>query len=281
MSGDAAREYLAGHSVAPVCGITWVETFIAAAVVGSDASVSPCDVLPALATWLGADLAFVPQEEWAAETVGALRRGDVAAAWTVAGPIGRWARSSGWPDVLMRCARDPVGASDQLSSWLPEILSDVQRGLAAGADAIVVADDVAGDGGRMFSADVVRSLSRFVLTPIAQLSTRHGVPTVFHSDGDLSPFLTYLGDAGVRGVHVALPGGCLIGDVVEAADKAGLVVLGGIGVRDVSRGDTSDADDAVKLARTGALMLTDDGGILTEQDVILIRSFFRRVSAAC
>lgn len=81
-----------------------------------------------------------------------------------------------------------------------------ERALAAGADGVIIADDLAYNQGTYLHPD---SLRKMVLSPLADVVAnlhRSGKPVFFHSDGNLNEVMADLVDTGIDGIHCLEPG---------------------------------------------------------------------------
>ncbi|HET6498238.1 MAG TPA: hypothetical protein VFH17_04195, partial [Coriobacteriia bacterium] len=93
-----------------------------------------------------------------------------------------------------------------------------------------------------------------------------GLPLVWHSDGDIRPFLAAARGQGVVAVHPGGLGPYPFRQLYSRARQLGLSVLGGVpgwavrgGVPVAIRAGSS----AALLARAGGLLVCDDGGVST------------------
>lgn len=101
------------------------------------------------------------------------------------------------------------------------------KALAAGADGIIVADDIAYKGGTFISPKALQKEFFPGLKEEVELIKEQNVPVFFHADGDLWPVLDNIVDSGVNGLH-SLDFSSL-GDIVKvrAATDRKLCLMGG------------------------------------------------------
>lgn len=217
------------------------------------------------------DFAFIPSGEvWAAEAVDRIGECGVASVWAVDGPFGRVAGRDGWSATLRDTVAAPTELSSALHSVMPAALEDIRRGIRLGAAAIVVADDLAGADGLLMPPDFVLDDLMPRYSELAEEAALGAVPTIFHSDGDIRPFLPALRRAGFAAVH---PGGLAqhaFDALLEAARACDLAVLGGLAGETLERGGPAVLKMALRAAATaaaGGLLVADDGGIVTGDQV--------------
>ena len=281
MSGLAARAAFAGEEAGLVMGVTWVPAPVSEALVaGTDAS-GPAEALQTLALALGLDFAFVSATEpWAAEAVELLHEAGVVAVWSVAGVLGRVGESVGWLLALRMTAAEPGTLAVALAEALHAALDEARRGAGAGADAVLVADDLAGATGPLVSPDFALDALVPCYASVAALVGAHDVPAIFHSDGDVRTLYPALARAGFSAVHVAGPTGDAFLMSLSAAHAAGLVALGGIEAATLLEGARRQGERAGVAARGGRLLVCDDGGITLPEEVAALATALDAARAA-
>lgn len=108
---------------------------------------------------------------------------------------------SSFTDYMLAIAkRDPI---------IPELVAksvaaNVELGLSAlalGANGIIVADDIAYQGGTFISPTALRKSFFPGLTELTEILRGQRVPVFFHADGDLLPVLDDIINSGVDGLH--------------------------------------------------------------------------------
>jgi hypothetical protein len=268
MSGLDVRAALAGEPTGFVAGITWVPTETLEALTFGTAAVGPADALATVASALDLDFAFVPaQEVWSVEAVRELRERGIAAIWTVAGVLSRVGESLGWTEMLHQTAAEPGALAVPLGEALHEALDDARQAVRSHAEALVVADDLAGAAGPLVSPDFALDALLPCYRSLAHEVTARGIPAIFHSDGDIRTLLPALRRADFCGVHLAGLSAEPFTASYTAARLAGLTVLGGIESAALTTGARRLGAHAGRLALSPGLLVCDDGGITSPEEV--------------
>lgn len=223
--------------------------------------------LAAICSATSLDLAFIPaQEPWAEEAVQLLSQGGTASAWAISGVFGRVAERLGWPEALRLSVTDPAQLLHLLDEALHDVLLEARAGLAAGADLLVLADDLAAAAGWLMAPDFVLDSLVPCYRRVAGETLTAGAPWVFHSDGDIRAIYPVLAKVGFAAVHVG--GDADVPAAMSAAETSGLAVLGGLRVRElVSKGLRSSAEELASLSAIHPLVVCDDGGISSTDDL--------------
>jgi uroporphyrinogen decarboxylase len=179
------------------------ELWIAPAVLASEGLPNSAQGVTALAVRLGADLSFLscsgPQavsDEAAAlrAAVDATHARGLACGAVVNGPWQRLTEGDGLESALRRLAVD--GETERrIAALARQARREVDAWDEAGADLIMLADDLAYDGGPYFAPAL---LDRLLLPHYRRLllGVRRRRPIGFHSDGDLTRLLPALIQAG-------------------------------------------------------------------------------------
>lgn len=231
----------------------------------------PVEDLSEACVSLGASFAFVPAEEpWAADAVDALVDADVAPLWSVSGPL--WPVIESWGEIegLRATLTDPERVGESIEARLDGVLQQVADGARAGVRAIVLAEDLAGTSGPLIAPDfaIAELLPRYAR--LVQAAGALGLPCVLHSDGDVRPLLHAIARAGFVAVHA---GGGLDFERFDrlfwAAREAGLAVIGGLLTGELGNPARAEAIGSTigVVARAGGLLVADDGGITTRDEV--------------
>ena len=271
MSRETASVALAGLKAGFVGGLTWIPGDVLASLGDHARDTEPVEALIATALAARADFVFVPAaESWAAEAVEHLAAVDIAAVWSISGVFGRVAHRLGWSEALRLSAAEPGQLAIALAEALNDALVEARAGLVAGADALLVADDLAGATGPLLSPDFALDALLPCYHHIALAVATEGIPTVFHSDGDVRILMPALRRAGFSAMHLA--GLAEEGwNVSYAAARAeGLAVLGGIEAMSVAQGVRHSGERAGRFALADGLLVCDDGGITSAEEVVAI-----------
>ena len=268
MTRIASLDLLGGANQGVGFAMTWIPAPALRALTWGSGIENEPEALAAVVATLAVDLAFVPAAEpWAAEAVNRLSQEGVVAGWIVAGPLGRVADARGWSSVLALSASGPGELALALDQALHDTLEDTRAGLAAGAEVIMCADELAGAAGWLVSPDfALEALVPCYRRVVAEWVPRG--PAVFHSDGDVRALMPTLGAVGFDGVHFGTAGRAGLRALVDAAHSAGLCPLGGLPVQALrASGPHRVGRLAAELASRGRLILADDGGMSSAEEV--------------
>ncbi len=179
------------------------ELWVAPAVLASEGLPNTASGVAALAARLGSDLCFLSCSGPQAVTndaaslraaVEAVHAGGLACGAVVDGPWQRLTQAEGLESALRRLAAD-VDTEQRIAALAQPAQLELAAWDAAGADLIMLADDMAYDGGPYFSPTLfdrllVSHYRRWLLAAPRQAALG------FHSDGDLSRLLPALVQAG-------------------------------------------------------------------------------------
>ena len=268
MTRASALAKLAGEEVGFVSGITWLPAEALEALSAGTDAVGPAEALATLSLALGLDFAFVPAHEpWATEALERLRRADVASVWSVAGVLGRVGERVGWSDMLRMTVAEPGALAVYIGEVLHEALGEAREGVSERADVVLIADDLAGATGPLVSPDFALEALMPCYRSLVREAAGHEVPAIFHSDGDVRALLAGLARAGFSAVHLAGLSERPFAVSFAAAREAGLIVLGGIEAAALTSGARRIGAPAGALARSGGLLVCDDGGITSADEV--------------
>ncbi len=270
MSVRSAVEALRGEPSGFVSGLSWIPEPVLDRVAAETDSAGGSASLAALAASIPVDLAFVDAGlSDAAEAVTALHEVDVAAIWAVEGVFSRVARTLGWTETLRATAAEPGVLAARLDEALHEALQSARRARDAGADALLVGDDLAGPAGPFLSPDYVLDALLPAYRRLALEAGEMSVPALFHSDGEIRALLPGLSRAGYAGVHLAGLDADAFEGAAASARRAGLVVLGGIAAATVAGGARAAGEHAARVASSlGTVIVCDDGGITGYDELV-------------
>jgi len=120
----------------------------------------------------------------------------------------------GFENLLMDFLLDPTLAHELMERVLAISLRVARNAVRAGADAIVIADDYAGNRGPFFSPAVAREFVIPRLQRMVDAIHEEGGKAIKHSDGNLWPILDQIVATGIDGLNPIEPlAGMNIGDV--------------------------------------------------------------------
>lgn len=255
-------------------GLTFVSPEVLAAFAPD--SVSPAETLVGACGELDAAFAFVPSwETWAPDAVAALRAEDVSVFWVVEGPLWPVLEARGLQEGLRATLTHPDEVAREMRDGVEQVIAEVHRGLVLGVSAVVIAEDLAGSEGPLVAPDFAIDALAPMLAEIVGVANGFGAPTVLHSDGEIRWLIPAIKRAGFAGVH---SGGGLPFQAFErifwAARSEGLAVIGGLQTAELA-GDFVQAGALGSrvglLARAGGLLVADDGGVTTPEEMVCLR----------
>lgn len=263
------RNALAGEPGPPRVGVTFLPADAVRALAWGSTASDP--LLASVCSRLAPDFAFV--ESWARRAHAvceAVAECGTVPFWAVRGPFDHAATVRGWSETLAATVRDPDALTALFDEGVEAACGSVRDAAACGAGAVVIADDVAGADGPLLAPDFVLGELMPRLGAIVETAAELGLPAIWHSDGDVRTFLPSAAREGFSAIH---PGG-LDPDpfrrLYSSARREGLVVLGGLpgwalraGVPSALRTATS----ASLIARSGGLLICDDGGVSTGEEL--------------
>lgn len=252
----------------PARGLTFVDPALLPGPGG--AARRPAKALAHACADLRLDFAFVPSwEPWAFDALRELAAARVAALWVVPGVWWPALETLGVERALRLAAREPSVLASEFDRSMPVVLSAASAGLEAGADALVVADDLAGDAGpfaapQLLAAEVFPRLGR-----IAAVAADAGAPALLHCDGDARSLFAFARGSGFSAVHGDCGGSTLVAGALAAARAEGLVLVGGLpsSVLTDPLGGTLAGAVAATMAEGSGLLVADDGGLSTPGQV--------------
>ena len=154
VSGAAAIAAIRGGDTGFVAGISWVPVATLEALAYGTGAKGAAESLEAVVRALDLDVAFVPADEpWAPEAVERIHEAGGASIWASAGVLGRLGEQLGWSETIRLTASAPSALAAPLGEALHQALVSARAGVDAGADAVLVADDLAGATGPLVSPD--------------------------------------------------------------------------------------------------------------------------------
>jgi len=161
----------------------------------------------------------------------------------------------GFENLLMDFLLDPEFAHELMDKVLAMSLRVARNAIRAGADAIVIADDYAGNQGPFFSPAVAREFVIPRLKRMVDAIHEEGGRVIKHSDGNLLPILDQIVAAGVDGLNPIEPlAGMQIGDMKKRYG-ARLCLIGNIDCGHLlPHGTVEEVEAAVKdcIAQAGS-----------------------------
>jgi uroporphyrinogen decarboxylase len=122
------------------------------------------------------------------------------------GPFSAAAKAWGWEQALTRLTRPEPDVPRFMAEAVVEQAEFVQRLAAAGADGILIGDDIAYRRSAYVQPAALRVSYFPYLTVLVEACQQAGMPVVFHSDGSLWAVLEDLLATGVNGLQGLEPG---------------------------------------------------------------------------
>lgn len=274
VSRAQARAALREAGTELVCGLSWVPEGLLDDVATRSDSPDLAQALAVTAAAVPVDLAFVSARGAdAPDAVSALHAAGIAAIWAVDGVFTRVADAIGWGEALRMTASQPGALAARLDEALHDALVLVRRACETGADAVLIADDLAGPSGPLLSPDYALDALMPCYRRLAFEAKRGELPAIFHSDGDIRMLLPALVREGYSAVHVAGLGAETFEASALAARRVGLVVLGGIAVQELLTDACRAGERAAAVATSlGNVIVCDDGGMTTFEEVVAFGS---------
>jgi hypothetical protein len=270
---------LAGAVVTPpACGATFVPTEALPRPIHGE---SPASALARAYADAELDFAFVPSwEPWSRELSSSLRGAGIAVLWAVPGVLSTALSALGHSAGLRALGRDPDSLTPALDSAEEAMLAALEDGVSEKADATVVCDDLAGAAGPLASPGYLAEsvLPRLARAVAVARSAR--LACILHSDGNVSALLGDIENAGFAALHVAGVSEDGFLRLFTEARKRGLTVVGGLGAQTLSHGVAGGVRTGGRLAalaRTGPLLVADDGGITTLKEYSALLAAFSAV----
>lgn len=266
VSSEATLAVLTGARESVAYGMTWVAD-AAVEDLASSEGVGVASALQGLAMALELDLAFVDAAAtWADDTVMLLRDADVVSAWSIGGVLTRVADVRGWSEVMRASAGEPGALAVPVRKALDDVLVDMRRGKAAGAQVLVIADEVSSSAGWLVSPDFALEVLLPCYRVVVDEWGADGA-VLFHSDGDVRALYRPLREAGFSAVHVAPARADDIGPSIAAALAAGLCPVGGVDIGVLRREGARRAAERAEAFLAPRIVFADDGGITALEEV--------------
>lgn len=266
---DRLERALAGAVLdPPVRGLTFVDPLLLPGPGGSARSAA--SALAHAAGELRLDFAFVPSwEPWALEAVVALDHVEVAPLWVVPGVVWPALEQLGVDEGLRLSMREPERLAKAMDAALASARAAAEAGVRARARALVVADDMAGATGPLLDGRWLAAEAFPRLAQLVAVARSAGRPALLHCDGDARSLLASVRDAGFLALHGDCGEEAGVAAALEAARAVGVALVGGLStaaLTDAAHGALAGTLAAM-LARRGGLLVADDGGLTTPEQV--------------
>lgn len=170
---------------------------------------------------------------------------------------------------MERIKTDPKGLSARSRDWCRKQVLAVRQAAEAGANAILIGDDLAHSHGLFVSPRDLRALFLPHLAMILEAAAQRRLPVFLHSDGDIRPVLDDLIGMGLNGIHPVEPSAMELSDV-KAKYGSRLCLMGNVDTGLLATGSAEDVAAAtrasIRVAAPGArYILGSSGGFLDRE----------------
>lgn len=178
------------------------------------------------------------------------------------GTVSRLIEKHGFKKTMLSMRNNPALFSDTAAGLTEEIAAKAALARTNGLNAIVLADDIAGNNGLLFSFPYFNDVVLPVYGRIAAIIRAAGLYAFIHSDGDMRKVIDLLIEAGYDCIHPvdAQAGLDLPGLQKEFGEK--ITFMGHIDMLgwDETR-ISNEIELAEKMSKNGGLILGSTGGI--------------------
>lgn len=181
----------------------------------------------------------------------------------VGGLFSRLSMKRGYKEAF-KLAYDRLNFSEALKPFVGPLRDEIVA--TKTADAILIADDIAQEGGMLLHPDAVKCILSFYRPLLGDLRKQDLPPIFFHSDGDFTMVYHELFLAGFEGVHLATTTRQKFFSGFTVAKELGLKVLGGLGAQTLFD-EEHLTTLKVLLASNPKLQLCDDGSFTTAREL--------------
>ncbi|MEW5724224.1 MAG: uroporphyrinogen decarboxylase family protein [Thermodesulfobacteriota bacterium] len=194
------------------------------------------------------------------------------------GPWQRLTRETGLMATLEWWGRNRAGLEEELKITTEYILGTIQACSQAGPGLMVLADDLAGGTGPLFSPAWAGEVLGPLYGKIIQAARSVGARPLFHSCGDISRLLPIIGAAGFEGLAACQTTDL---DMEGAAGQLGIrpLIVGGLEPDWLENEMKPDIQESIKtkvahLAEAGRLMLASSTGLYQAGQVDRLKKIY-------
>ncbi|MGI6412942.1 MAG: uroporphyrinogen decarboxylase family protein [Syntrophomonadaceae bacterium] len=163
----------------------------------------PVDSLQELLLYLNADIVTLgldklDQHDWAS-----WRHSRFYIFGLMNGPLSRMFKIFNWKKAFILINSNPVYTREIMKKMIIQDQELIKSALDCGCEGIIIADDLAGQHGLLFSPDY---LKHYYFPIVSELIMPHPkVPFVFHSDGNIMDIIDLIRGSAFRGIHSLQP----------------------------------------------------------------------------
>jgi uroporphyrinogen decarboxylase len=187
--------------------------------------------------------------------------------WMMRGSFVKSWRLAGMENLMIKMYDDPQFVHDLAAMVLEYNLAQLEMVAGAGADVLIVEDDIADKSATLISPSQFREFVNPYNRRLVEEAHKKGMKAVRHSDGNLWPIMDILLDTGYDGLNPLEPqaGMTLKGVKEYCGDR--LCLLGNIDCVDLlPRGTAAQVEEAVRLAiddaaKGGGYILCDSNSL--------------------
>lgn len=259
------REALRGEPGVLCVGVTFLPADAIAELRWGSATTGGSPAVSAVCSRLAPDFVFVPAWEQSVEqSIREVAECGTAPFIVVHGPLTAVAEKDGWTKTLAATLGDTDALSARLDVAVEEAVALVREAATWGAQAVVVAEDVAGASGPLIAPDYVIAELIPRMSRIAAAGHQAGLAAIWHSDGDVRAFLRVAQASDFDAVHPAGLEQHVFETLLDDARSLGIAVLGGIPGKALRMGGPlaiRAGAQAALLAAPGGLLVCDDGSV--------------------
>ncbi len=230
---------------------------------------------------LAPSFVFVDYETFANTNVGyRLAKRGIDAYVSLTAPYMLLASIYGWNESLRVMSGN--GNPKALARAVEYLSSSIEASAQAGADAIVICDDICGHEAPLVDPILVTEAFMPLYEQFVAMAQAVGLPAIHHSKGDIHEYYTGLAQCGFEGVHIAHPALAQTKALFESAREQQLTPFGGL-VSAYASADSAQElyDFAIELAQTSPAMICDDGAVGSKDEFENIIDVLTKVKAAC
>lgn len=186
----------------------------------------------------------------------------------------------GFSKFMQDIVKDPAGMKKIIRKLTVEELETGYRCIEAGAQAVMIGDDIAYQKGTYISPKQLRQLSFPALQEQVEKLKERGVPVFFHSDGNLNTVLDDLLGMGFDGLQGLEPGADM--DLAAVKEKTGdsITLMGNVDLSCLHRGaEEKEIVDVVKntlksAKKGGRYIFGTSGGLHKDLPVEKVKIMF-------
>lgn len=190
----------------------------------------------------------------------------------------------GWRRFFEVLARSPAEILPLIHITHAEIVRQASLFLQAGADGIIIGDDIAYSRGLLAGPELTRSvLFPSLAETVASLKIIRDCPVFFHSEGNLTSIVDDIVAAGFDGLHSLEPDSGMDLRRLKEAYGQELCLMGNLELKYLLSSDRAELEkrisDILETMRTGAgFIFSTTGGLVAEVDIEQLKTMCNLVT---